>query len=394
MIWRRRGFNKLWSIFFIIVAFLLTIFGAFLTRSDLLSSVHTFGATPAEPIFLVFMALALIGTLIVVVIRWRDLKDAPGENALISGETTFFVNSLLITLATIAVFVGTMFPFFSRIFTGTTIEQDADFFNSTAVPIFLALILLSGLGVLVGFNKPKLSRLGRSLIWPTTGALVIVLVMLAFGLVQWYVLATSFILAFTLFATITKWVIDITQYCAGKKIGFFRAFHRLFSANRARYGGYIVHIAIVIIAVGVMGSSAYAVRLNDVVLSPGQSIKAQAYTLTYNDFSTSNTTGTTMTITANFDLWREGKHLGKLQPSLKYYGMADRFTFEAAVRSTLADDVYVSIYDFNVSSQSIGASILVNPLVMWIWIGSAILFLGGLWAFSAPAKKTEDDKDN
>jgi len=392
MIWQRRGFSKLWSLVFIIFAFLLTIFGAFLTRSELLFSVHSFGATPAEPVFIVFMALMLIGAFAVVIIRRRDLKEEPGDNALISGETTFFVSSLLLALATVMVFVGTMFPVLSQLFIGEQIEQGADFFHSTAVPIFLALILLSGLGVLIGFKKPNLARLGRTLIWPTAGALVVVLALSICGIVKWNVLVTSFILAFALMATVTKWWGDVARYRVGKKEGLCRSCYRLFSANRARYGGYIVHIAIIIIAVGVMGSSVYAFHLDDVILSPGQAVSAQAYTLTYDDLSTVSTN--TMTITAVFDLKRGDKFLETLHPALIYHARTNSFTFEAAVRSTLVDDVYISIYDVDVTSHSIGAKIMVNPLVMWIWIGSAILLLGGMWAFSTPAKTITGDKED
>lgn len=391
MTWRRRGLNKVWSLLFIVFAFLLTIFGAYLTRSSLLNSVHTFGATPAEPIFLIFMACMLIGALTLIIIRLRALKDAQGDDALISGETTFFVNSLLLTLATVAIFIGTMFPFFSRIFSDHVIEQGADFFNRTAVPTFLAVILLSGLCVLVGFKKPKLASFGRALIWPTAGALVSVLILVILGINKWHVLVTAFILAFALFATIAKWIRDIFQHRIGKRENFFRTCHRLFSTNRARYGGYIVHIAIVIIAIGITGSSVYDVHL-DVILSPGQSVVVQDYVLTYNGYTPSGT-DTIMTWTASFDLERGDKHLGTLNPALSFYAITDQTLSETAVRSTLADDVYISLYSIDVS-ENIGVVIMINPLVMWIWIGGVVLFIGGLWAFSAPAKKIVNDKDD
>ncbi|MCL2149579.1 MAG: cytochrome c biogenesis protein CcsA [Dehalococcoidia bacterium] len=396
MMWRRRGLNKIWSMAFIIFAFFLTIFGAYLTRSDILSSVHTFGGTPAEPVFVAFMAIVLFGALALVIKRWQDLKDEPGDNAIISGETTFFVNNLLFALATIAIFIGTMYPFFSH-FTGPQVEQEAHFFNGTAVPVFLAAILLSGLCVLVGFKKPRLAHFGRALIWPTAGALVVTLVIFIFfgtgPTGKWHVMVSWFILAFALFATITKWARDITQYRVGKKGGLFRACHHLFSANRARYGGYIVHIAIVIIAVGITGSSAYSVHLDDLVLSAGQPVQAQAYTLTYNGYTTSSTDTPTI-VTADFELRRGDKLLGTISPSLNYYATSDLLTYEASVRSTLADDVYISLWHIDMSQDVVGVSIKIYPMVAWIWIGSIVLFIGGLWAFSAPAKKATGNEDD
>ena len=399
MTWRRRSFNKMWSVIIIIFAFILTIFGAFLTRSSILPSVHTFGSTPAEPIFVIFMALMLIGALAITIARRRELKDAPGDNAVISGETTFFVNSLLFCLATIVVFIGTMYPYFSRIITNTSVTQEADFFNSTTVPAFLAAILLSGLCVLIGFKKPKLSQFGRALIWPTAGALAVVLILAVTGIGKWYVLGTFFILAFALFATITKWVRDISQHRVGKKENYFRSCYRLFSVNRARYGGYIVHIAIIIIAVGITGSSAYEEHLDQLVLSPEQPVTienrlpwGQSYTLIYNGY-TASPTGDGMNITANFDLKSGNKTISTLHPALNYYSRTEATVSEAAVRTTLSDDVYLSLNAAD-GDQNVMVTIMVNPLVMWIWIGGAILFLGGLWAFSSPAKKATVGEDD
>jgi len=394
MLWQRRSLNKIWGMAFIVLAFLTTIFGAFLTRSSILNSVHTFGATPAEPVFVVFMALILVGSLALIITRWRDLKDGPGDNAFISGETTFFANNLLLALATASVFIGTMLPFFSRIFGNAHIDESgSDFFNSTAVPLFLVAILLSGFCVLVGFRKPKLAEFGRALIFPTAGAVLVVLASFILGIKQWHVLATSFILAFALFATITKWVRDVSQRRAGKQENYFRTFCRLFSANRPRYGGYIVHIAIVIIAVGITGSSVYDVRLNDVRLSPGESvlIADTRYILVYDDYTTS-ATETTMNLTARFDLYRGEKFVGTLNPAINYDATWGA-SFKAAVRSTLADDVYLSLWGAEPSTRDIGVSITVVPLVSWIWIGSVILFLGGLWAFSTPKKKLVGNED-
>ena len=399
MTWRRRDFNKTWSVVFAIFAFLSTIFGAYLTRSDILDSVHTFGTTPAEPVFVAFMAIILVGAFTIVILRRKELKEALGDDALISGETTFFANNLLLALATFLVLVGTLGPFLSHIAANTPLSRIAnlfnkgtDFFNSTAVPLLLAAILLSGICVLIGFKKPKLAHFRRTLIWPTASALILVLVLFIFGINKWYVLVTSFILAFTLFATITKWLQDISRHRIGKRENYFRTFYRLFSVNRARYGGYIVHIAIVIIATGVMGSSVYKEHLDDVVMSPNQSVQVQAYTLTYTGYTTTGT-NTAMALTASFDIKRGDKLVGTLYPALNYR-ISGNNTAEAAVRSTLADDVYISIYAVNNETREVGAVIMVNPLVTWIWIGGVILFLGGLWAFSSPAKKTVGDEDD
>ena len=369
----------------IIFAFLLTIFGAYLTRSDILNSVHTFGQTPAEPVFVFFMLVILLGSLFLVVLRRGNLRDEPGDSALVSGETSFFVNNLLFVLATLVILIGTMFPLLSRFFTGTQVEQDASFFNTFAVPVFLAIIFLAGLCIFIGFKKPVLSRLGRWLLWPSAAAVLTLVLLVVFGISKWYVLASAFFMAFTLDATLFKAARDVTQNRANKSEHLLKTGRRLFYGNRARYGGYIIHLAIVIIAIGVMGSSVYDVHLDEVVLSPGQSVDIQAYTVTYNGYTAASTQDS-MTITADVDLSRGGTVIDSLHPQLYYSALRDTTISEAAVRSTLVDDVYISLYNAD-ASQNAGFTILVNPLVDWIWIGGAVLLLGGIWAFGAQPKK-------
>jgi cytochrome c-type biogenesis protein CcmF len=386
MMQRRRGFNKIWNILLIVFSFILTIFGAYLTRSDILSSVHTFGATPAEPVFVVFMALMLAGSLWLVIARRKELRDEAGDDAFVSGETTFFVNNLLLITATAAIFIGTMYPFFSRILTGNQIERDAHFFNTVNVPVFLAIILLAGLCVLVGFKKPDLKKLGRSLIWPLITSFVLVVLLFIFSVRAWYALGAIFVLAFTFFATIAKWVRDVLQAKVGKRESLFKSVRRLFSGNRARYGGYIVHLGIILIALGITGSSAFETRRDDVILSKGGSETIQGYTLTYNGIATAGSQ-TNMSLTADIDVSRGGKVLGKLSPGFRYYAGRESTTSEAAVRSTLAEDLYIILNDYD-EQETASFSVLVNPLVDWMWIGGIVLLLGGLWAFSSPPKTT------
>jgi cytochrome c-type biogenesis protein CcmF len=390
MMQRRRGFNKHWNVLLVIFIFLLTIFGAYLTRSDVLNSVHTFGQTPAEPIFLIFMVLMLVGSLWLVISRWRDLKGEEGDDAFVSGETTFFINNMLFTLAALVIFGGTMYPWFSRVFLGDQIEFEPRVFNGMVIPVFLLIIMLAGLCVLIGFKKPDMSKLGRSLIVPAAGSLLIIIVMFILGRHEWYVLVASFAMSFALIATLYKWWRDVAQHHQGKRESLYRSFRRLFSGGRARYGGYIIHIAIVLIALGITGSSAYDVRRDQVVLAQDESVTVQAYTFTYLGYTPSSTENT-MTLAATVQVSRGGNVIGNLYPELRYDGRRETTTAEAAVRSTLLDDVYISIYQYDTESSAAAFTILVNPMVSWIWIGSIVMLLGGLWAFSAAPKKPSPD---
>jgi cytochrome c-type biogenesis protein CcmF len=384
MMQRRRGLLKSWSLLLIIFAFNLTIFGAFLTRSDILNSVHSFGSTAMGPVFIIFLAIVLIGSLVLVFLRRKDIKEEPGDDAFVSGENTFLFNNLLLVAATFAIFIGTMFPFFTEIFTGNRMEIDINFFNQVNIPIFLVIILLAGLCVFVGWRKPDLRQLGKALLWPAVAAVVLIILLVILGRREWYVLAASFILAFVFSATLFKWWRDVASRQNAKKEGYFNACMALFKANRSRYGGYLIHLSIVIMALGIMGSSVYD-ESKQVVMAIGDSVEIKGYTLTYNGLMPYSTP-TRMTITADIDVSRGEKIIDKLRPVKWFHMVQEQVVTEVSIRSTLAEDLYVSLDDWD-DTQNAAFTILVNPLVSWIWIGGFVLLAGGLISFSAPPRK-------
>jgi cytochrome c-type biogenesis protein CcmF len=384
MMQRRRGLLKSWSLLLIIFAFNLTIFGAFLTRSDILNSVHSFGSTAMGPVFIIFLAIVLIGSLVLVFLRRKDIKEEPGDDAFVSGENTFLFNNLLLVAATFAVFIGTMFPFFTEIFTGNRMEIDISFFNQVNIPIFLVIILLAGLCVFVGWRKPDLRQLGKVLLWPAVAAVVLIILLVILGRREWYVLTASFILAFVFSATLFKWWRDVASRQNAKKEGYFNACMALFKANRSRYGGYLIHLSVVIMALGIMGSSVYD-ESKQVVMAIGDSVEIKGYTLTYNGLMPYSTP-TRMTITADIDVSRGDKIIDKLRPVKWFQMVQEQVVTEVSIRSTLAEDLYVSLDDWD-DTQNAAFTILVNPLVSWIWIGGFVLLVGGLVSFSAPPRK-------
>jgi len=387
MMERRRGLFRSWNMLLIIFTFNLTIFGAFLTRSDILNSVHTFGETAMGPVFIGFLSITLLGSLALMFWRRRSIHDAPGDDAFISGENTFLLNNLLLVAATFAIFIGTMYPFFSEVFTGNRTEMESAFFNQVNLPIFLALILLGGLCVLIGWKKPDLRQLGKRLLWPALAGLVPVAALIVSGKLEWYVLAAVYIAAFTLVSTLLKWWVDIASARRASGRGYAEAFKTLFSANRGRYGGYIVHVAILIMALGITGSSVYE-EGQGIVLAVGDSYEISGYTLVYNGLI-ANTATDRMSVMADIDVTRNGRITGKLQPVKWFHTVQQQVVTEVAIRSNLVEDLYVILDDWD-DTQNAAFTILVNPMVSWIWIGGFLLLVGGLVSFSAAPRKSPD----
>ncbi len=394
MMYLRRGMFKMWTAILTMSTFSMIVFGAFLTRSEVTGSVHTFGETPMSSVFSIFLVATLVGSVWLLVSRRKIVKSESGDDTFISGTGTFLGINLLLVLSTVFILIGTALPAFS------SIVLPVSYFNTVNLPIFLLIILLAGICVLVGWKKPDTKKLGRQLLWPAFAGLLVVVILVIAGFAQWYALAGFFILAAVFVATAIKWGGDVAARMRGKKEGFLPAFGRLFMANRSRYGGYIVHIAIVIMALGIVGSSVYKSEAEQIV-DVGGTIELNGYTLTYNGFEHETEQKSDvvywMTVTASMDISRGGETIKTVHPSqiLKFVyvdGVITNVTMisnDVAIISNLAEDYYVVFEDFDGDTEQALIAVLVNPLVLWIWIGGALLLIGGLVSFSATPRKPE-----
>ena len=395
----RRGLFKTWTVILAIAGFWLTIFGAFLTRSDVKGSVHTFGQTPMTPVFIWFLVITLAGSVWLLLDRRKFIKSTEGDDSLVSGTGTFMAVSLLLSISTVCIFIGTTLPVF------TNIIPAKSYFNIVNLPLFLLIIALTGVCVLVGWKVPDLKRLGRQSILPLAVGILVVIALVVGGVNRWYAVVPFFILAAVLIATFVKWSADVTARMRGKKENFLVAFVRLFMANRSRYGGYIVHIAIVVLALGIIGSSAYKTQVEQ-TLNVGDTLTLDGYTMKYNGFDSSsapqNDGSVWLTIVANMDIAYNGKAAGSIHPSqvlqFTYSGQTitnmSLVSNKVAIRSNLARDFYVIFEDFDGTTNQGLVMVIINPLVAWIWIGGVLLLIGGVVSFSAtPRKLTADDKE-
>ena len=386
MISRRKGALKLWSMVLIMLAFILTIFGTFITRSDILGSVHTFGLTAVGPFFLAFLIITFLGSLALLIYRRKELKSDTEISTLISREGTFLVNSLLLVGATLLIFIGTIYPSLAEAISGVRATVNPSFFNLSTIPIFLAVILLSGICILITWRRPAIKKLRLYLLWPAVAALVVVMVLLIFGTRQWIALLVYFICTFIISAVFSQWFREILAHRQAKGLSYIKSFWGLLLANRSRYGGLLVHIAIVIIAIGVMGSSLFDVE-QEAELLPGEQMTINDYSLTYNGLEPRGTQSK-MIITADVDAYKGDRFIGKLEPQVIFHHSFEQPVTEVAIHSTLSEDLYVILASWETITLSDGSEViqagfvvLVNPLVAWIWVGGGVFLLGGMVAF-------------
>ena len=240
--------------------------------------------------------------------RRQDLRSDTEIESLVSRESAFLLNNLLFTVITFTVLLGTVFPSISELIRGTKITLTPSFFNQVVGPIFLVVILLIGICTLIGWRRTYIKRLTMSFLWPMTLSLAVAVVLFVFGIREWYVQLITLICTFVLFNIFYGWSRDIRARHRMTSENYLQAFWKLLWANRPRYGGYLVHLGIVLLALGIIGSSFYDVE-TEAVLTPGETMTIQDYTLTYEELEFQQTESK-LIATAIVSIEKGGKFIG------------------------------------------------------------------------------------
>jgi cytochrome c-type biogenesis protein CcmF len=435
MIQERRGMLKLWNVSLICTTFLLAILGTFLVRSGILESIHAFGASTLGGPFLGFIALILLASIVLIAARREDLRSEARLDSLASREAVFLLNNLVLVGLCFVVFWGTFFPLISDAVTGSEASVGPPWFDRYTTPLALVLVLLSGIGPVIAWRRATPANLRRAFALPLAA---LVGTLAALLLLTPAAESPTSLIMFSLIAFV---VTVIAQefwrgVAARRAMGEGNpavALGRLVAGNRRRYGGYVVHVGIAVLMLGVAASSAFAEQ-RDARLSPGETIEVGDYTLTYREATAEvlqdrSGTGAPITLGAVIDA-SDGKRSFVLHPSRNYYRSSDpalgpvsryfegEATSEVDLRWGLLRDLWVAVQpdlaplrgavergDKVVPEKASAAAdqalvtvtaaiaeryrddpppaavrVIVSPLVAWIWVGGGIVVLGALTA--------------
>ncbi len=366
----RRSMLRVWNVTLVIVTFLLTIFGTFMTRSGVVQSVHAFGEDrQLAYMFTGFMVAIATVSFGFVIYRLPLLRSRHELDSWASREAAFLVNNWILLFAALFVLFATMFPTLSEALTGQRLTVGPPFFNKWMAPIGLILLLLTGIAPLLAWRKTTLLNFRDEFFWPTlvtvagTGALV------ALGVHVW---SSGICFAFCIFVTasiVQEFWRGAVVRREGTGTDLFTALVGLVGRNKRRYGGYIVHLGIVLAFLGFAGDGFK--REEQVLLRPGQQSTVGRFTVRHNSVDVTDD-GQKQMITGHVTLLEDGKEVDRMYPAKWFYRHHEEEpTTEVAIRRGFAQDVYIVMPAFDPKDQSASYHIVINPLVDWIWFGFA-----------------------
>ena len=379
MVQKRRGMFRMWNIVLINVAFGLALYGMFMNRGGPTPSVHSFGASDLGWVFLMFLAVGVIVPFWVFFWRYGLLKSAQNLDAMLSREAAFLVNNLLLLGIAFVTLWGTVYPLFVKLGGGEEITIARPFYDQVNGPLLLALIFLMGVGPLLPWRRANWGSLRRALLLPGSVAAVVVVILLLFVTRSPYALIGFGLSGMVAAGIGLEWWRGMRSRHRSTGENYPLALGRLIAANRPRYGGYIVHLAVVMVGFGVLGGSLFE-QQRDVVLSPGESYEIADYRLTYVDTRQEVFSDRTEYL-ATLEVYRDGELLEVMTARRSFYPAFNMASTLAAIRSTPVEDFYV-VPSENRPDGAVGFRILVNPLVWWMWAAGPVLIIGtvvSLW---------------
>jgi cytochrome c-type biogenesis protein CcmF len=373
----RRRMLKVWNLSLIIIAFSLTIFGTFLTRSGILSSIHAFSSGPVGTIFLGFLAFVLLSSFSLLAYRSDLLRGQPELDSIVSRESAFVLNNIVLVAALFTIFLGTIFPLISEAVAGVQVSVGAPYFNSVTIPIFLILVFLMAVGPMIAWRRASLDNLKRNFLWPAVTAFAFALALFAWKVRDFLPLLGFTLLAFVVFTILydTGLALRARRRLAGE--GIMRGLMTLVRRNQRRYGGFIVHLGVVLIILGIAGSMSYSIE-REATLGLKETLDIGGYKIQFNGLQGSQQP-THFRVEGGFRVHHGDEDLGELRPALKFFPTQQSPIGRAVHRSSLGEDLYLILSGFSqVDSNQATLKVLVRPLVIWMWIGGFTIAFGTL----------------
>ncbi len=387
MMTEKRGMMKKWNMVLIILTYSLSLFGTFITRTGVISSVHAFSKTALGPAFFAFIGITFLGSLTILYLRWDTLKSEHSLESFLSREAAFVLQNMLFLAVAFAVFWGTVFPLISELVTGTKITVGPPYFQRVTGPLFFALVLLMGIAPLFAWRKQAARVLGKAIWIPFLVSLILAGI---WGTIHRMHPASIFglwLATFALSAILAEFWKGIQARRVTRGENPFTALVNLIRRNHRRYGGYIIHIGVVLIAVGVIGDAYFKLETQGTV-AQGEALSIGNYQLEFKELLGYPGSDGREIVEAVTSLSQNGQPIRDLSPRRDYFVVQQQPVSVPGVYSTPGADFYVLLVGWDVQGTSATFKIYVNSLINWVWIGGVVMILGTIIAtWSNPGRR-------
>jgi cytochrome c-type biogenesis protein CcmF len=380
MIQEKRGMMKRWNMILIILTYSLVIFGTFLTRSGVLSSVHAFAQSTIGPVFFTFIGITFSISLGLLLYRWNDLKDEGQMTSVLSREALFLLNNLLFMGILVFCFWGVIFPLVSELFTGQQVTVGPPYYQQTTGPFFAGLLFLMGIAPLAAWRHSTVKTLGKAIWKPFVVSLFVPIAVFISGVHSVIAILAFWLIAFVGCVTLYEYGRAVAARHRATGESLLISLLHLAGRNRRRYGGYIIHLGVIMMALGIIGVLMFQTSTQGTV-AQGQSLTVGNYTITYNSLTIWDTNDGRNAARAVVTVSQNGKAVTQLYPRRDYYYESQQSMTIPGVRRTAADDLYVLLVDWQpITSQGATFKIYHNPLINWLWAGAFVFIFGTLVA--------------
>ena len=394
MMQEKRGMMKQWNVWLIFTTFMLTVLGTLLTRSGIVSSVHAFAESSIGGWFTTFLCITFAVCLFTFFKQRRHLETEHKLESIVSRESSFLFNNLVLLVLCFTVLFGTLFPVLSEYVQGSKVTMGAPFFNRVAVPIGLFLLFLTGVGPLLAWRATSLRSIRRNFVLPCVATVGSAIILMASGVRPWKLDALDqegsiyALVCFSIGAGVT--VAILTEFLRGVGVvrtqtgrNFFSSAFLLTRRNNRRYGGYLVHFGIVALFVGLAGGAFN--QSHELEMGFGDSLTIGNYKLVCQSY-TQDSNPNYDTDFALLDVYDKDKKIAQMSPEKRFYTASQTSSTIVAIHSTPLRDLYVVFEGRNPETSKPIIKVFLNPLVSWIWIGVAII-VGGTFISLAPQLK-------
>ncbi len=383
MITEKKGMLKMWNFLLILASFELSIFGTFITRSGVISSVHSFALSNLGPFFMAFLGTSTVFALFFIFYRSTELRSELKMRSFLSREATFLLNNWLFVTICFAVFWGTVFPLLSEAATGEKITVSVPFFNKVTTPVWAGLLILTGICPLIAWRKASVKNFRRNFVYPIVGGAATGLLVVGLGVRQFWPLLFFSGCGFVALTVFFEFFKGARARQAIRPTGFIPALIDLTAMNKRRYGGFVIHTGTLLVFVGIVGSSFFSSE-KFFSVKPGEKFSLAGYTMEYAGLRQRNDPEKDVVL-APLDVYRGDAKIARMVPEKHFHHKSEQAQTEVAIRSTLKEDLYIVLSGWD--EQAATFHVYVNPLVAVIWLGVVVMVLGGVFVLFPDRKR-------